>query len=392
MDGAPYAKRQKITSTSRVNLNPEPLRQPELYQPGHDDGATGSGTSSAARRSSMSAASKLKTQENPHQLLSQPREFPHGNFQGYYTRRKLESTSAAGHDDDALDPRLQLVPHEWFKGRKVLDVGCNAGRVAIQVAQTLDAARVTAVDIDEDLIKQAVRQDQRHLAAELAWSRQQPLPHLTRAATHYDETGSLIDLSPAAAEELDVSKLNPSYFPLSMPRMFGFLPQSPELLTTYVDQAEVEVVSEATGRRGKRKVMPRERLHFPLNLQFKHVDWVYDDFTPDKQGYNVILALSVTKWIHLNGLNDGLFQFFRRAYETLLPGGVLILEPQMWSTYAKSVKTNPSLKANYDKLKNEAGWKAEAGDFERVLMNEIGFDKLDKLGETGDKGQFLFMF
>lgn len=45
----------------------------------------------------------------------------------------------------------------------------------------------------------------------------------------------------------------------------------------------------------------------------------------------------------------------------------------------------------YEKLKNgegsERGWRYEEGDFERVLLEEIGFDKKEELGETGKNGQ-----
>ena len=57
-----------------------------------------------------------------------------------------------------------------------------------------------------------------------------------------------------------------------------------------------------------------------------------------KEEYDTILALSITKWIHLNNGDNGLKLFFRKIFRQLRPGGKLILEPQPWSTYRKRAK------------------------------------------------------
>lgn len=71
----------------------------------------------------------------------------------------------------------------------------------------------------------------------------------------------------------------------------------------------------------------------------------------------------------------------------------MILEPQPFSTYHKAAKFSDELKANYIALRDgegdARGWRDEDGDFENVLLKEVGFEKKQSLGDTGIKGSFI---
>jgi 7SK snRNA methylphosphate capping enzyme len=46
-------------------------------------------------------------------------------------------------------------------------------------------------------------------------------------------------------------------------------------------------------------------------------------------------SLSITKWIHLHNGDKGMKEFFRKAYDSLKPGGTFVLEPQAYESYAR---------------------------------------------------------
>lgn len=80
---------------------------------------------------------------------------------------------------------------------------------------------------------------------------------------------------------------------------------------------------------------PESSTSFPCNIEFKKLDVVQGKL--ETNTYDVILALSITKWIHLNGGDDGLILFFKKLYYALKEGGELVLEAQPVKSYQNAV-------------------------------------------------------
>lgn len=91
-------------------------------------------------------------------------------------------------------------------------------------------------------------------------------------------------------------------------------------------------------------------------------------------------SLSVVKWIHLNNGDEGLVEFFTRVFTTLHPNGRFILEAQPWESYQKAARLSTELKESYEKLT------IRPDEFERILLEDIGFTSVEKLLDDSGKG------
>nr|KAF6441459.1 methylphosphate capping enzyme [Rousettus aegyptiacus] len=92
---------------------------------------------------------------------------------------------------------------------------------------------------------------------------------------------------------------------------------------------------------------------FPNNVVFVTGNYVLDrDELVEAQTpeYDVVLCLSLTKWVHLNWGDEGLKRMFRRIYRHLRPGGILVLEPQPWSSYGKRKTLTETIYKNYYRI------------------------------------------
>lgn len=296
---------------------------------------------------------------------------PHfGNYRGYYAIRR--ETDGANHD-----ARLQVIL-SWLnlqhgpdarRLKRVLDVGCNSGQVTAQFCQALHdkgLEYMVAVDVDRELIL---------LAA-------------------------------------------------SMARRLGIQTEKQE--STSQPQVSNPLRVLGSGRVGRGMSAPRKRLRLddgerdqerakkqaadiPPVVRFLQSNWVHNDdlfkrhgsecpgtmtrmqwrdmaevAQEDALGYHLILALSVTKWIHINHADTGLRRFFARVASCLDQDGILILEPQAYKSYKHTLKVTA---ATSQPRRNFYGLRVMPDDFAWILTVELGLLGPFCIREKGKDGE-----
>lgn len=70
----------------------------------------------------------------------------HGNYHQYYTKFRAPTIP---------DERLSVLPSDLLRNARVLDLGCNAGKLTYEVMTYMGASASVGVDIDPWLIEQA---------------------------------------------------------------------------------------------------------------------------------------------------------------------------------------------------------------------------------------------
>jgi len=204
-----------------------------------------------------------------------------GNYKSYYTHFRSPAVP---------DTRLTQLD-SFVRGKRTLDLGCNSGKLTLELASHFDAGEVVGVDLDLFLIAQA------------------------KSA----QTKMLL-------ENPNCSAKNVSF----------------------------------------------ELLDFANTIPFTG--------SAASESWDVVMLLSVIKWIHLNNSDKVLLDLFAHLFKILAPGAFLIIEPQDWANYKRAVKKCPSLRENFKKLQLRPPFDEEllAGGWERVdgwEREEVGFER-----------------
>lgn len=152
--------------------------------------------------------------------------YQYGQHSCYYGYHGFYGDGWDGRVGAEEDPRLRLLEADWFRDRKVLDVGCGGGHMTLAIARKLNPSHILGVELDGRLVH-AARQNIRHfLSHDLA------VKERTRANPGAASSGPSTGEGGAGGREEELQhalSLLPS-FPLSLRVSRGPLSAPPLLL------------------------------------------------------------------------------------------------------------------------------------------------------------------
>uniref|UniRef100_A0A8C6SZW1 RNA methyltransferase n=1 Tax=Neogobius melanostomus TaxID=47308 RepID=A0A8C6SZW1_9GOBI len=304
----------------------------------------------------------------PHQSQHQRKKFLYGNYNKYYGYRNPGASE---------DLRIRIFKPEWFKGKDVLDLGCNSGHLTLYIAKRFQPAHILGLDIDGDLVYGA-RKNIRHYLSELQTEEarraiQEKESHTPLEIDHKKEAVGKAEngqLLRAESGSADAGKDNDSHTSDRQEPPAGQTVNSTFPVSLRISRGPIAAppLTEVTS------LQPG---HFPSNVSFVKANYVLDSddlLVTQRPEYDVILCLSVTKWVHLNWGDTGLKRMFKRAYKHLRPGGLLILEPQPWESYGRRKKLTDNIYRNYRNIS------LKPEQFTSYLTSEVGFTSYEYLG------------
>ncbi|PKA56114.1 putative RNA methyltransferase [Apostasia shenzhenica] len=256
-----------------------------------------------------------KKQEKSTKIKKRKEIFVYGNYRKYYGYRLDRSMEE--------DPRLKVFKSEWFVDKDCLDIGCNQGLVTISIAQKFLCRSMVGIDIDKGLIEDAKGNLRNAVRRRLN-------RHTTPKDSISEDVNEKFLSKPQLSDVVDLNSIRFSSSP--------------------VDQDHLK----------------RVLFHCENFIEDIHV-------CPEK--YDTVLCLSVTKWIHLNWGDDGVLTLFAKIWRLLKPGGVLLLEPQPWSSYRRKRQVSETARSNFNDIQIHPCL------FREILLDKVGFRSADILTE-----------
>ncbi|XP_066527595.1 7SK snRNA methylphosphate capping enzyme [Hoplias malabaricus] len=356
-------RRRTVSRSERLSITPTPSTSAERGRSQTFHTPIASGSHRAGPRQTVQHRPKPQ------------RKFHYGTYSRFY-----------GYQTPMVsrDPRLALLRPEWFRAKKVLDVGCNVGHMTLTIAKHWSPAHILGLDIDSRLVH-AARQNLRHFLSEL--QRQEVSrgsSDLNRARRQREDKLKEEDKLDRSREkgqkrDDDSKAMDAETEGGAVERDVGQKPELMPLMNLQLEPFRPFPVSfrVCRGPISAPPLHPRTPGVFPNNVSFMTGNYVPESevaVMSQRAEYDVILCLSVTKWVQLNWGDAGLQRFFRRLYRHLTPGGVLILEPQPWSSYSKRKRLTETTFRNYNTIR------LRPDQFSSYLTSEVGFSSYELLG------------
>ncbi|KAF0980048.1 hypothetical protein FDP41_001201 [Naegleria fowleri] len=340
-----------------------------------------------------------------------------GNYKNYYSYRYSNenlggsssstiptTTTATTHakkqqnELSHIDPRLEIIARILSTHFKLceenpttlelscLDIGCNQGLFTIQMADLIDSSlsnqanngqipitlkSLDAIDIDAKLIRQAKNhlealkkfntiEDKESMGDDHLGMSVQTYVSMERLETAADKEEKLFiwennrKLLKTKGENVQSSEqivLCKKSYMLQLIYKIHFKTQN------FVE----EIASLVTHSESLEKA--REN---------KYESLLNASLGKTKRLYDLITCLSVTKWIHLNYGDDSIKFLFHKIFSMLKSnGGIFVLEPQTWKSYAKKRDLTPTFQEQFKNIK----FRPTA--FHEYLMKEVGFSQCE---------------
>ncbi|XP_062288488.1 7SK snRNA methylphosphate capping enzyme isoform X2 [Scomber scombrus] len=327
----------------------------------------------------------------------QKKKFQYGNYNKYYGYRNPGASE---------DPRIRVFRPEWFEGKDVLDLGCNSGHLTLYIAKMLRPARILGLDIDSGLVH-AARKNIRHYLSELQTQEARRATQEKKSTEQEEERNGNASHTGSEKKHNDTESRDENGKPVkgecgpAQAVNDNDSCHTHETGTQRLDSKAEEMEQEdgdspPTDRsvsctfpvslrisRGPIAAPPLTETpstrpgEFPSNVSFVKANYVLENdnlLLTQRPEYDVILCLSVSKWVHLNWGDSGLKRLFKRVYRHLRPGGKFILEPQPWESYVRRKKLTDNISRNYHSIC------LKPDQFSSYLTNEVGFTSFEHLG------------
>ncbi|XP_061607597.1 7SK snRNA methylphosphate capping enzyme [Phyllopteryx taeniolatus] len=332
-------------------------------------------------RSGSKSAPGSRQHQQPHNQArdQQKKKFQYGNYNKYYGYRNPSASE---------DPRIHVFRPEWFEGKHVLDLGCNSGHLTLYIAKMLRPACILGLDIDNGLVH-AARKNIRHYLSEVqtkearwATREEKSIGRASEERRHTEgrENGNTLKGESSHAEAAN-GKDSCSTDQVKTQRQDG---KTEEMKQEDCDQAgscsfplSLQISRGPIAAPSLTESSSTKPGEFPDNVSFIKANYVLQNdnlLMTQRPEYDVILCLSVTKWVHLNWGDSGLKRLLKRVYRHLHPGGLFILEPQPWQSYVKRKKLTENINRNFHNIR------LKPDQFSSYLTNEVGFTSCEFLG------------